>query len=260
MKQLLCVSAAIIAAALSLPCVAQSAPSATAWNGSWKTDPASMHFDGTVYSITTDAKGFAIASGGKEFTKMECPGKPVTNPSGSMTTCVKAGSGFRVTTARDGKTLSVVSMAVAPGGKKMMRVAKNTPPDDAPYTMTLTYDRVGSGSGMAGMWKETGFNESQDTGILGIEVTGDSVAFRETDSPKPMICKLDGTPTVTGGKNTMSVTAIDPHTLKVKYMSGDGKVVRENTFALSLDGKTISETDFTADPTPSAETQLFHKM
>jgi hypothetical protein len=260
MKQLVCVSAAVVAATLSFPCLAQSAPSASDWNGSWKTDPASMHFDGTVYSITTDANGFAIASGGKEFSKMECMSKPVTSPSGSVNTCVKAGTGYSVTTTRDGKTVSVISMSVASDGKKMMRVAKYTPATDDPYTMTLTYERVGSGSGMAGSWKETGFSESQDTGILGIEVTGDSVAFKETDSPKPMVCKLDGTPTVTNGKSTMSVTAIDPHTLKVKYMSGDGKIVRENTFALSLDGKMISETDFTADPTPSAETQLFHKM
>jgi hypothetical protein len=265
MKHALRVSAAMAAAALSLPflalpCLAQSAPSATDWNGSWKTDPASMHFDGTVYDITTDASGFAIASGGKEFTKMECMGKPVTNPSGSVNTCVKAGTGYSVTTTRDGKTVSVISMSVASGGKKMMRVAKYTPPTEAPYSITLTYDRMGGGSGMAGSWKETGFSESQDTGVLSIVVTGDSVAFKETDSPNAMVCKLDGTPTVTSGKNTMSVTAIDPHTLKVKYMSADGKIVRENTFALSLDGKVISETDFTADPTPSAETQLFHKM
>jgi hypothetical protein len=260
MKQLLCVSAAIAAAAMSLPCVAQSAPSASDWNGSWKSDPASMHFDGIVYTISTDAQGFAISSGGKEFTKLECLGKPVTNPSGSVATCVKAGTGYTITTTRDGKTTSVVSETTVPGDKKLTRVAKITPPDGAPYTVTLTYDRIGSGSGMAGTWKQTGFSESQETGILGIEITGDRIAFRETDSPKPMICKLDGTPTITNGKNTMTVTAVDPHTLKVKYISGDGTVTRENTFALSLDGKMISEVDFTADPTPSAETQLFHKM
>ena len=130
---------------------------------------------------------------------------------------------------------------------------------EAPYTITLQYKRVSGTKGLDGGWKETGFSETRDTGILHIDVSDDSVAFQETDSPKAISCKLDGTP-VADGRGWMSVTQIDPHTLKVKYMDKDKKVVRENTFALSLDGKTISETDFTADPTPSAMTLLFHKM
>ena len=45
------------------------------------------------------------------------------------------------------------------------------------------------------VWKETSFNESQETGVLTILVKGDSVDFKETDSDKPVTCKLDGTPT-----------------------------------------------------------------
>jgi hypothetical protein len=58
----------------------------------------------------------------------------------------------------------------------------------------------------------------------------------------------------------MAVKAIDPHTLKVFYAGDDGKVRRENTFVLSPDGKTISETDFTPAPGSAAMTLLFHKQ
>ena len=54
----------------------------------------------------------------------------------------------------------------------------------------------------------------------------------------------------------MSVKQIDPHTLKVTY-SSDGKVRRENTFVLSADGKTITETDVTPDPSPSTMSLCF---
>lgn len=251
------VLASAMFAGSALPCVAQDNP----WNGSWKVDPAASHFEGAVYTFTTDANGFSIMDGGKEVSKAECLGKPMTNPSGTVTTCTKVGKGYSLTTTRDGKPTSVVTMIVSPSGKKLTRSAHYTPAGEEPYTMSFTYDRVGSGGmGVAGDWREAGFSESQDTGILKIMVTGDSVAFQETDSPKPMVCKLDGTPTVTQGTSTMSVTLVDPHTLKVRYMNKDKAVIRENTFALSLDGKTISETDFTADPTPSAQTQLLHKM
>ena len=250
------VLASAMFAGSALPCVAQDNP----WNGSWKVDPAASHFEGVVYTFTTDANGFRITGGGQEVSKAECLGKPVTNPSGTVTTCTKVSKGYSLTTTRDGKPTSVVALLVSPTGKKLTRSAHYTPAGDEPYTMSFTYDRVGSGTGVAGDWREAGFSESQDKGILKIEVTGDSVAFQETDSPKAIVCKLDGTPTAGQGTGMMSVTLVDPHTLKVRYMNKDKAVVRENTFALSLDGKMISETDFTAEPTPSAQTQLLHKM
>jgi hypothetical protein len=41
--------------------------------------------------------------------------------------------------------------------------------------------------------------------------------------------------------------------------SNDGKVQRENTFVLSPDGNTVTETDVTAAPTISKMTVTFHK-
>jgi hypothetical protein len=58
----------------------------------------------------------------------------------------------------------------------------------------------------------------------------------------------------------MAVKVLDPHTLKVYYSDDSGTLRRENTFVLSLDGKTISETDFTPAPGAAAMTLLLHKM
>ena len=52
----------------------------------------------------------------------------------------------------------------------------------------------------------------------------------------------------------------DPHTLKVTYKDGDGKVRRENTFALGEDGTTITETDVTPAPSPSTLSVVLHKI
>jgi hypothetical protein len=190
------------------------------WNGSWKIDHSTLKYDGPTVSVVADADGFTVTRGGKAGPKVVCDGKP-NAPDNGVTTDV-------------------------------------TPPDGSPFTITTTSKRISGGPGFSGTWKETGFTESQDTGVLTIEVKGDSVDFKETDNDKPITCKLDGTPTTVSGTRTMSVKQDGPRTLKVTY-SNDGKVSRENTFVLSADGKTVKETDITPAPSPSTMSVMFHK-
>jgi hypothetical protein len=253
MKHLAVCALACLAATAAV-CSAQDNP----WNGSWKAEPDSFHYEATTVSIATDAKGYTVTSSGVAGTPVVCDGKPHTNAAGNDITCVKTATGYTVTAAKGGKVLSKNRVSVV--GSTMTRKIDYTPAEGAPYSMSFTSKRVSGGPGVAGVWKPTGFTESQDTGVLGIQVSGDSIAFKETDNDTPVNCKLDGTPTkvpVLGGG--MAVKVLDPHTLKVFYTGDDGKVRRENTFVLSLDGKTISETDFTPAPGSAAMTLLFHK-
>jgi hypothetical protein len=57
----------------------------------------------------------------------------------------------------------------------------------------------------------------------------------------------------------MEVKLDGPRTLKVTYRDKDGKLQRENTFALSANGKTVKETDVTPAPMASTMSMLFHK-
>ncbi len=240
----------------ALSCMAQDS---NPWNGSWKVVPKSFFYEAATFSIATDAKGFTVTTNGVASPEVVCDGKPHTNAAGNDATCVKTATGYTVTASKGGKTLSKNHVSVA--GTTMTRKIDYTPEGEAPYSMGFVAKRVSGGPGVAGEWKPTSFSESQDTGVLGIQVTGDSVAFKETDSPTPVVCKLDGTPTkVPALGGTMAVKVVDPHTLKVFYADDHGTVRRENTFALSLDGKSISETDFTPAPGAAAMTLLFHKM
>ena len=236
-----------------------SAQDTNPWNGSWKAEPKSFYYEAATFSIATDAKGYTVSTNGVAGNPVVCDGKPHTNAAGNDLTCVKTATGYTVTNSKGGKTLSKNHLSVV--GGTMTRKIDYTPADGAPYSMGFTSKRVSGGPGIAGVWKPTGFTESQDTGVLGIQVSGDSVAFKETDNDTPVNCKLDGSPTkvpTLGG--TMSVKVLDAHTLKVYYAGDDGKLRRENTFVLSLDGKTISETDFTPAPGAAAMTLVFEKM
>lgn len=247
-----CALASLVA--LALPCVAQQNP----WNGSWKLDRSTLKYDGPTMSVATDADGFTVTRGGKADPKMVCNGKPNAPNNGFISTCRKSAGGYEIENTRDGKPISKIKIELSPDGKKITRTIHVTPPNDSPYTMTNTLKRISGGPGFAGTWKETGFTESQDTGILTVEVKGDSIAFKETDNDKPITCKLDGTPTEVEGTRTMSVKQEGPRTLKVTYKI-DGKIARENTFVLSADGKTVKETDITPAPSPSTMTVMFHK-
>jgi hypothetical protein len=151
------------------------------------------------------------------------------------------------------------TISLASNGKTATRKVEVFPADGSPFTMTSTRKQVSGGPGLAGVWKETSFSESQDTGILAIKVEGDSVSFKETDQDTPNICKLDGTPTKIGDTRSMTAKMDGPRTLKVTYSDKDGKVQRENTFVLSANGKTVKETDVTPEPSPSTMSVMFHK-
>jgi hypothetical protein len=240
--------------ALAFPCVAQDN---NPWNGSWKIDRSTLKFDGPIVFIAADDDGYTVTHGGTASPKVICNGKPDVQPDGTTTTCKKVGNAYQLETTRDGKPVSKGKAELSADGKTLTRTINITPPDRSPFTMTTTSKKLSGGAGFSGTWKETAFHESQDKGILTIQFHGDSVDFKETDNDKPITCKLDGTP-VSMSMQSMSVKPDGPRTLKVTY-SYNGKVVRENTFVLSEDGKTIHETDITPAPSPSKMSVMFHK-
>jgi hypothetical protein len=251
----LCALASFVA--LTLPCVAQDSAKSNPWNGSWKVDRSTLKYDGPSVSVATDADGYTVTRGGTASPKVTCDGKPNAAVNGTVTTCTKDGTGYALENTRDGKTVSKTKVETSADGKTLTRTLNVIPPEGDPYTITMLSKKVSGGDGAPTVWKETGFTESQDTGILTVQVNGDSVDFKETDNDKPLTCKLDGTPTKFG-RGTISVKQVGPRTLKVTY-SQDGKVGRENTFVLSPNGKTVKETDITPAPSPSTMSVMFHK-
>jgi len=241
--------------ALNQSCVAQANP----WDGSWKMDMSSIKYEGPTFSIATDADGYTITRGGTPGPKTVCDGKPHDTPDGAVT-CMKAGTGYTVSITKNGKLQRKAAITLSADGKTRTSKSERFPTGGKPFTVTTVAKRVSGGPGMSGVWQETSFTESQDNGVLTIKVTGDSIAFKETDSDKPVICKLDGTPTkVSELEATMSVKKVDEHTLKVTYSGTDGKARRENTFVLSSDGKSMTETDVTSPPSVSKMTATLHK-
>jgi hypothetical protein len=239
---------------LALPAKAQDNP----WNGSWKMDLSTLKYDGPTMTVATDADGFTITRGGKADPKVVCNGKPNPQNKGIVTTCVKTSTGYALQSIRDDKSTRKVKVVISPDGNTLTQTVEISPVKEPPFTVIMVSKKVSGGNGSPVVWKETSFQEPQDTGLLTIMVKGGSVDFKETDAEKPITCKLDGTPTQLSGLRTMSAELVGSHTLKVTY-SSKGEVQRVNTFVLSPDGKTVKETDTTPAPSPSTMTVMFHK-
>jgi len=258
MMKRLCVyaCAAMCVLALCRTCTAQSNP----WNGSWKLDPSSLKFEGSTFSVAIDTDGITVTRGGEAQPKVVCDGTEHKSTDGATLTCTMLAEGYEIVTSKDGNTTRKTWISISGDSKTRISRAENFPADGEPFTTTVTSKRVSGGPGPAGVWKEVNFSSSQDSGVLSIAVNGDTVDFKETDAPKPVTCKLDGTEMKFPDGGSMAVKLADPHTLKVTYKGDDGKVRRENTFALSEDGATIIETDVTPAPSLSTMVVVLHKM
>jgi hypothetical protein len=248
------------AGALCLACLSTvAAAQANPWNGQWKADPGSLKYMGPEYKVTTNASGYTVTRG-SEVQKIVCDGKP-QKVEDTMVSCTKSGDSYMLDTTRNGKQVRKTTISLSADGKTRTSKSNVTPADGSkPFTMTIVSTRV-SGTNADGMWKETKFGSSEDNGVLMIEVNGDTAKFKETDYPQPLTVKLDGSQTKMGGDgSTVALKLADPHTLKVTYRDSKGKIRRENTFVLSADGKSITETDMTPAPAESKMVLTLHKM
>jgi hypothetical protein len=73
-----------------------------------------------------------------------------------MLTCTKAGTGYELALAKDGKTIRKATISISADGKKETVKATSFPANEQPYTITTTSERQSGGPGMSGVWKEAG--------------------------------------------------------------------------------------------------------
>lgn len=233
-------------------CIAQT----NSLNGSWKADPSTKKYDGANFLVATDTTGYSVAVPGLAVDKTVCDGQAKSDPDGSTYTCRKTESGFMV---EQSKPEVRAAISTSPDGNTLTYRFDGVASDGVHFTLVQTSKRVSGGPGIAGEWHPVGLDMSPDAGIVMIQITGDTVLFKESNDPQPSSYKLDGTEVKRPFEQTGSATLVNPHTLKISYRS-KSKVNRENTFLVSDDGKTLTETDAIPGPNPSTYSVAYHKL
>lgn len=147
---------------------------------------------------------------------------------------------------QEGRIIVFAAWSLAQDGRTLRDAFTSMQPDGSKVTVDYLYRRISRGSGFAGEWEST----TKPVGLkveLGIEPYDDNgLSFISSGSEKKVIFDgrdhaaegADGVPTLSGRRTGERA---------MKYMEKrGGKVERSREFELSTDGRTLTETLWTA--------------
>lgn len=236
---------AVSTVALLVPAMALAQ---SAFNGTWKTDPNSIHDTGKPIVITLKGGEFRCSCSNPSYTvKTDGADHPVSGHPGFDTVAVKIVDDHTVeqTLKKAGKVVQTLTVTGSSDGQN----ATEEFTDDSgtkPVTGKAAIYKVAkapSGSHMlAGSWKMKRFdNISDDALAFTYKVDGSDVSFSDLTGDS-YAAKIDG-PAVpyqnrSGAKDTVTVKKMGPSSLRETY-ERDGKVLSTATMTVSSDGKTM---------------------
>jgi len=220
----------------------------SAFNGTWKTDPGSIHDTGKPIVITLKDGMFRCSCSNPPYTvKTDGEDHPVSGHPGFDSVAVKIVDDHTIqqTLKKGGKVVQTLTVTGSADGQN----ATEEFTDDSgtkPVTGKAAIYKVAkapSGSHMlAGSWKMKRFdNISDDALTFTYKVDGDNVSFSDLTG-NSYAAKLDG-PAVPyqnnmGAKDTVMVKKLGPNSLRETY-ERDGKVLSTSTMTVSADGKSM---------------------
>ena len=216
--------------------------------GKWKFNPEKSQLGGLTYKVEDAGNNKITFKFGDTSETVSLDGKPHTTRFGSTWEVTKNGANaFKWLRKRDGKTLSDATWTVANDGATSTYDTTETRPDGSTSHDVITLKRTGGGtSGLVGTWESTeikigspGTMEVEKSGTNGYSMK--NRAYREdTDF------KVDGKSYTPKGPNvapgtTVSAKEMGDNKMKLTYKL-KGKVSETDTWELSSDGKTLTET------------------
>jgi len=158
MKSIVCaLCAAVFAAALAAPCLADSP-----WTGTWKFNQAKSKQTGGTFSYTVAPNGSMTYSNGSTISyTFACDGKSYKILGTDSLTCSKpSGSEYDFAFMGNGKSTGSSKLVVAAGGKTATETITNLHADGKTDTDKETYAKVSGSTGLAGTWKDVKSSDS----------------------------------------------------------------------------------------------------
>ncbi|MGD0869884.1 MAG: hypothetical protein ABSB88_10060 [Bryobacteraceae bacterium] len=213
--------------------------------GKWKLNTAKSKFTGMTTTYEALPTGEMQATSEGQSYKFKVDGKEYPTAFGAGATWKQLDPTSWETTYRlDGKVLSVGTTRISADGKTMTVTAKGTKPNGEAFNDSTTLQRISGGPGLAGKWKSTEVKSS--TEMWEITPNGDDgLTMKIVDFDAICTMKFDGKdypatgPTVP--KNfTLAVKKTGARSLEMTEKVG-GKVVFVDSFAVSADGKTLTD-------------------
>jgi hypothetical protein len=255
--RLYCMCAVMALAAA--PCLASGSP----WDGTWKLNEAKSKMTGSTVTITQSDKMYTVDSGTFKFS-FACDGKDYNLLPDRTISCTVSGNSYTLVEKVNGKLYATIKRQISADGKTLTDVTSGKRPDGTAFTDHETDTRVGSGSGMAGTWKETAIKNSAP-GVFILKVNGDVLHYENPGYKETSDAKLDGTPAPIKGPDAPAGLTVsnkyDGGSSKLaSSVSLNGKELGRDVMTLSADGKTISDVYWTPGKESEKQTYVYDRQ
>lgn len=220
----------------------------SAFNGTWKTDPGSIHDTGKPIVITLKNGEFHCSCSNPSYTvKTDGEDHPVSGHPGFDTVAVKIVDDHTIqqTLKKAGKVIETLTVTGAADGKSATEEFTNDS-GSTPVTGKVGLVKVAKAPAgshlLAGSWKMKSVDTLSDNGLAyTYKVDGSDVSL-STPTGESYAAKIDGPAvpykTSMGANDTVSVKKLGPNSLRETY-EHDGKVLSTNTMTVSADGKSM---------------------
>lgn len=214
--------------------------------GTWKLNPAKSKFTGDTVKYERTASGaIQVSSEGLTYT-FKPDGREYPAPLGYTAAWKQLDERtWEVVTRLSGKVLGTDTIKVSADGKTRTVISKGTKPNGENFQDTAVYERIAGESGLLGTWRSTEVKISSPM-VLGFAPYGpDGLTLTIVDYKVVCNAKLDGKdypatgPTVPPGL-TLALKRTGERTMEM-VEKDKGKTLGTSKFAVSADGKTLTE-------------------
>ena len=213
--------------------------------GTWKLDPSKSQLTGTTFKYEDAGGGKIRYSHGDDSYWFTTDGVEHKSLYDRMVSVKQTNPTTWERTSRlNGKVLGTTTLKLSNNGKTLTQDFTSTRPDGSHESGTDVYERVGTGSGFLGTWKNTQVKENSPA-IYQFEPNGaDGVSWNIPSYQAKCPLKYDGKdypatgPTIPKGM-TLAVTKTNPRSFDL-VQKVNGKPVFKGSFTVLPDGKTLS--------------------
>jgi hypothetical protein len=215
--------------------------------GKWKLNFAKSDFGETTIAFTKEASGqMQFTTMGQSYT-FQVDGKDYPALFGRTAAWKQIDANtWEVTIKQDGKLIVTETTKLSADGKALTVNASGPKPAGGTFEETVLYERISGGPGLEGKWKTKNIKGSAPT-VLELAPSGsDGLTIRIPDFQINCEAKFDGKdypatgPTVPPGL-TIAITKSGPRSFDMTEKK-DGKEIIKLSFAVSADGKALTET------------------
>jgi hypothetical protein len=215
--------------------------------GKWKLNYAKSDFGETTMAFTKSASGQMQFTAMGQSSTFQMDGKDYPWLLGRTAAWKQVDANtWETIVKQDGKLIVTQTTKLSADGKTLTINVSGPKPAGGTFEETAVYERVSGGPGLEGKWKTKNVKGSAPTVVEFAPSGSDGLAIRLPDFQVSCEAKFDGKdypatgPTVPPGL-TIAITKTGPRSFDLTEKK-DGKEFVKMSFAVSADGKTLTET------------------